>query len=146
MGLFRGKGKAGDVPANEEPGLTPVSATLLLGEETLEVVGESLYQDNLWRLVGGLTEHPVHQDCIAVLILEDDDPDDRNAIAVQVHGLMVGHLAVETAARYRRGLERLMRRYGQLIALEGVIAGAGHGEDGVARLGMVLTHDPRDFG
>jgi hypothetical protein len=146
VGLFRGKGKAGDVPATEEPGLTPVPATLLLGEETLEVVGDSPYQDNLWRLVGGLTEQPVHQDCIAVLILEDDDPHDHSAIAVQVHGMLVGRLAVETAARYRRGLERLMRRYGQLIALEGVIVGAGHGEDGVGRLGVVLTHDPRDFG
>lgn len=146
MGLFRGRDKGGDVRTTEEPEPTPVPATLLLGEDTLEVVGESSYQDNLWQLVGGRTEQQVHQDCIAVLLRQDENPHDPNAIAVQVHGLTVGHLAVETAARYRRGLERLMRKYGQLIALEGVIASGGHDEDGVARLGVVLTHDPSDFG
>jgi hypothetical protein len=35
---------------------TDVEATLDTGSETLEVVGESHYEDSLWRIVGGLSD------------------------------------------------------------------------------------------
>jgi hypothetical protein len=145
VGLFQRRGKTEGPAAPVEPEATPVPATLLLGEDTLEVEGESLYQENLWRLAGGPTEQHIYQECIAVLVLDDDYPDDEKAISVQIHGLTVGHLPRETARQYRGGLERLMRKYGQHIALESVIAGGEQGEDGLLRLEVSLTHDSSDF-
>ena len=37
-------------------------------------------------------------------------------------------------------------RYGQPVALNGVIVGGGIREDGPGRLGVFLRHDPADFG
>jgi hypothetical protein len=100
--------------------------TLLGGSDDLEVVAESYYQENLWRLVGprwpgDRVRHPVY----AVLFAEDDNPRDANAVAVWVQGLKVGHLSRANARRYRPGLLSLQRHYGQPIALNGVIAGGG---------------------
>src|SRR5262249_21204017 len=40
----------------------------------------------------------------------------------------------------------LQQKYGNPIALSGVIAGGGMREDGPGRLGVFLDHDPHDFG
>ena len=48
----------------------------------LEVVGESFYQDNLRRLADARPGEPVRVEITAVLAAEDDNPYDRNAIAV----------------------------------------------------------------
>lgn len=64
-----------------------VEIALLAGSEDPEVVGESYYQENLWRLVGprwpgDRVRHPVY----AVLVAEDDNPHDANAVAVGCRG------------------------------------------------------------
>ena len=86
--------------------------------------------------------HPV----CAVLVAEEDNPYDANAVAVWVQGLKVGHLSRANARRYRPGLLSPQRPYGQPVALNGVIAGGGIREDGPGRLGVFLRHDPADFG
>jgi hypothetical protein len=124
-----------------------VMVALLTGYEDLEVVGESFHQDNLWRLVGGgpRKEH-VRQDINAVLVAEEDNPYDPNAIAVWIDGLKVGHLSREDARRYRPGLLAQQETQSSPIALAGVIAGGGMRSDGIGRLGVFLRHDPEDFG
>ncbi len=117
------------------------------GSDDLEVVGESYYQENLWRLVGPRwPDDRVRHHVCAVLVAEEDDPHDANAVAVWVQGLKVGHLSRANARRYRPGLLSLQRRYGQPVALNGAIAGGGIREDGPGRLGVFLRHDPADFG
>ena len=124
-----------------------IEVTLLDGNEDLEVVGESYYQENLWRLVGPRRrDERVRHAIYAVLIAEDDNPYDANAVAVWVHGLKVGHLSRTDARRYRPGLLSLQRRYGQPVALNGAVVGSGIREDGPGRLGVFLRHEPTDFG
>ena len=53
-----------------------------------------------------------HSVC-AVLVAEEDNPYDANAVAVWVQGLKVGHLSRANARRYRPGLLSLQRRYEQ---------------------------------
>jgi len=139
------------VPArgDERPAwmLDGIEMALFDGSEDLEVVGESYYQENLWRLVGprwpnDRVRHPVY----AVLVAEDDNPHDANAVAVWVQGLKVGSLSHANARRYRPGLLNLQRRHGQPVALNGVIVGGGIREDGPGQLGVFLHHDPTDFG
>ena len=120
---------------------------LLDGDEDLEVVGESFYQPNLWHLARA---HPgkerVREDICAVLVAEDDNPYDPDAVAVWISGLKVGHLSRENAQRYRPGLLAQQEALGMPIALPGVITGGGIRSDGPGKLGVFLRHDPEDFG
>lgn len=145
MGLFRRKKQERDgVGVGQGDVIGEVTVALCEGSVSLEVVGESYHQDNLWSLVGGFTTEHVRQRCIAML-LPEDNPHDPNAIAVHVSGLLVGYLPRATAAAYRPGLEALMRRHRHVIALNGEIVGGGPREDGIGRLGIWLEHDPADF-
>lgn len=120
---------------------------LLDGGEDLEVVGESFYQDNLWHLAGAQPgKERVRKDIYAVLVAEDDNPYDSNAVAVWIDGLKVGHLSRENAQRYRSGLLAQQEARGMPIALAGVIVGGGIRSDGLGKLGVFLEHDPEDFG
>lgn len=120
--------------------------TVLGGRETLEVVGESYYQECLWRIVGGFRTERVRQDVQAVIVPEPTNPFDSNAIQVMIDGALVGYLGREDAAVYRTGLKVLMDRYGGPIALMGCVVGGGRRPDGPGMLGVFLDHDPSDFG
>ena len=144
-----GQGKLEAAQEDERPAWMRdgIKVTLLDGNEDLEVVGESYYQENLWRLVSPHRRgERVRSDVYAVLVAENDNPHDPNAVAVWVQGLKVGHLSRANARRYRPGPLRLENRYGQPIALEGEIVGGGIREDGPGRLGVFLRYDPTDFG
>ena len=120
---------------------------LLEGDEDLEVVGESFYQPNLWHLAGAQPgQGRVRTGICAVLVAEDDNPYDPNAVAVWIDGLKVGHLSRENAQRYRPGLLAQQQAQGRPIALAGVITGGGIRSDGPGMLGVFLQHDPEDFG
>jgi hypothetical protein len=124
-----------------------MQVTLLDGGEDLEVVGESFYQSNLWHLAGARQgEQRVRKDICAVLVAEDDNPYDANAVAVWIDGLKVGHLSRENALRYRAGLLAQQEARGMPIALAGVIVGGGIRDDGPGMLGVFLNHDSEDFG
>ena len=114
------------------------------GETALDVVGESYRQGTLWRLVGGRRSQPVRREIVAVLQPEENEHD-ANAVAVLIDDQLVGYLSRHDAARYRPGVEALIRRDGR-VALAGAVLGAGQQPDGLGRLGVVLRHDPADFG
>jgi hypothetical protein len=116
------------------------------GYENLEVVGESHYQDNLWRIVGSRSSERVDVPVYAVLLPEKDNPYDANAISVWVNGLLVGHVPRDLAAAYRPGLIELERREGKRIALNARVIGGGMRHEGPGSLGIFIDHDPTDFG
>jgi hypothetical protein len=74
-----------------------LDTALLEGDEDLEVVGESHRQANLRRVVGGQHRPEVHvrMDVYAMLLAEDGNPYDPNAVSVWISGLMVGYLPRE---------------------------------------------------
>ena len=76
-----------------------LEAVLLEGREDLEVVGESYRQANLWRVVGGRHRPEVHVrvDVYAMLLAEDGNPHDPNAVSVWIDGLMVGYVPRDQA-------------------------------------------------
>jgi hypothetical protein len=136
---------SGQTSAGTRPAPT---AILLAGDETLEVVGESYRQEELWRIVGGLRADYVRFDVHAMLVPDPHNEFDTNAVEVRIDGTLVGYLSREDAAHYRPGLLRSMQAHGgQLIALHGVICGGGPREDArIGFLGVFLDHDPADFG
>lgn len=113
---------------------------LLEGDETLQVVGESFYTDSFERLC---REYRTEDDfpVIATLEAEPDNEYDPNAVAVKVHGLKVGHLDRETAAKYQPAVVRMTAEYGCPVALRGFVR-TGYDE----RIFSVwLDHNPSHF-
>lgn len=136
--------------ASERPSwmVDGMRVALLSGHQTLEVVGESHYQDSLWRLVKGRADlaERVRVEIVAVLVAEPNNPYDPNAVAIWIDGWKVGHLSRDNARLYQPGLLVLQQQHGSPVALSGVIVGGGMREDGLGRLGVFLDHDPHDFG
>jgi tetratricopeptide (TPR) repeat protein len=116
------------------------------GRHDLEIVGESNYQDALWRAVDGRTTERVRAEIRAILATEPDNPHDSNAISVWIDGNKVGYLCREDAAAYLPGLLALQDKAGCYIALLGVVTGGGIRQDGPGLLGVWLYCNPIDFG
>jgi hypothetical protein len=143
-GLFsRLLGKTLAAPASRAQ---TVEVTLYSGNETLEVVGESFYQDALWDFVGGRSSEPVRAEIVAVLVPTSDNEHDPNAVEVRINNERVGYLSRSDAVAYRPGLLALMATEEMLIGLYGVIVGGGPRSDGIGYLGVFLDHNPADFG
>lgn len=128
------------------PGPDVVPPTVLQGQETLEVVGESYYQHDLWRLAGGFSLERMRCAVVAVLAPEPDNPYDTNAVKVLIDSHLVGHLSRDDAVAYLPGLRRLMAFHGTPIGLAGQIVGGGQRQDGPGMLGVFLDHHPGHFG
>ncbi len=147
MGLLdRLRGGHGESSRHVEVEATTQPVSLLDGHDDLEVVGESWYQDVLWRLSGGTVGDRIRHDIVAVLVPEPTNPHDTNAISVQIGGHIIGYLSRATAQEYLPGLQRLMSVRASHIGLRGVIVGGGYYDDGPGRLGVWLDHNPADFG
>jgi hypothetical protein len=118
------------------------------GSQDVEVVGESFYQDSLWKLAGGRppSGERVRHEVFAILVAEVGNPHDANAIAVWINGRKVGHLSRDIARLYRPGLLALQDKHHKPVAVSGVIVGGGIRQDGPGRLGVFLKLDPADFG
>jgi len=123
-----------------------VQHVLYEGRHDLEIVGESNYQDALWRAAGGRTTDRVRVEIQAVLATEPDNPHDPNAISVWIEERKVGYLCREDAEAYLPGLLTLQEKEGRHIALLGVVTGGGIREDGPGFLGVWLYCHPVDFG
>ena len=140
-----GSSASGPRPPHVAPSAT--SVTVLDGNDDLEIVGESHYQDTLWRAVGrrGPSRERVRVDTQVVLMAEPQNEHDPNAVVVKIAGETVGYLSRSDAERYCPGLLALEVRYSGPIALRGVIAGGGLREDGYGFLGVFLRHNRADF-
>ena len=135
------------IESNGEASTRSIEATLYTGDETLEVVGESNYQEALWKIVGGRRRERVRHDVAAVLLPEPDNQFDANAIKVLIDGNLVGYLSRQDAVAYGPGLRALMGKSANcLVALEATIVGGGQRSDGYGFLGVFIDHDPADFG
>ncbi|MBX9850113.1 MAG: HIRAN domain-containing protein [Rhodocyclaceae bacterium] len=73
-----------------------------LGLFEFEVVGESHYQQALSRIAQSSVDRTV----VAVLIPEDQNKYDKNAVRVDVDGMTVGYLSREDAKSFRRRLSQ----------------------------------------
>ena len=103
-------------------------------EVWLAVHGESFHQDELDALAGPKTidgaKRPTGH--IAILLAEPTNPEDPNAIAVQIDTLPIGYLPRDLAWTYLPVLE-LAARAGKVVACEAVVTGGwdrGSGDEG----------------
>ena len=76
------------------------------GTYAIDVVGESYYQPALESICGGREAWPEDKIVEAILIHEDNNPHDNQAISINIHGKKVGHLSRSDARKYRKEMER----------------------------------------
>ena len=113
----------------------PKPAILYPGSDRLDVVGESYYQDTLWKTVGGRRSDEVRCETHAVLMPESKDSEYPEAIRVLIDGKVIGSLSRYDAPLYRPGLGRLMGSTNRLVALNATILGGGE----LGKLGVTLS-------
>lgn len=75
------------------------------GTFSVDVVGVTQYQPAIEAAARAREDGARTLTLDAVLMLEDSNPHDSNAVLVQINGRSVGYLKRETARRYRRDLE-----------------------------------------
>jgi hypothetical protein len=100
----------------------------LAGDRSVDIIGESHYQDALEEICGGRTQYDVYEGVIATLIPEDDNPIDENAVRVEVQGRTVGYLKKPESKNYREKL-REAGFLGILTTCKALILGGGEPRD-----------------
>ena len=79
------------------------------GSFSFDIVGESHCQAALDHIAGPKHEGGVEHECVAVLLPDDRNQYDENAVAVFIDGEKVGHLARRDAKAYRQFLANIGR-------------------------------------
>lgn len=107
----------------------------------LEVVGESKFQENLWKLFGDPPkdgERKEHE-CHAIVLL---DGESENGVSVQIDGYEVGYLGAEDAAIFQDNIDQANLEFGITMIMarcDAVIVGGFLLRDGSrAHLGVKL--------
>ena len=72
------------------------------GQFAIDVVGESHYQQALAAIVA--KPRFAQKTCDAVLIMEDENPHDSNAVRVEINRQVVGYLPRKTAIVFRQAI------------------------------------------
>jgi hypothetical protein len=100
-----------------------------MGNFDFEIVGESNYQSILAGLAGEHGAESTEAQHTATLLLEDSNPYDPKAVAVQIAGTTVGYLSREDARRYRRRLGQ-KRLTGVNATCDAIVVGGGTRRNG----------------
>jgi hypothetical protein len=118
------------------------AAGLIVGLYDVDVVGESHYQDTLRRHAGPIGEWGAETSVIVELVREPNNRYDRNAVAVQLAGSVVGYLPREEAELVGPMLKSLER--GQPCKARATIRG---GSAGAPSFGISIDGipDPYEF-
>ena len=112
-------------------------ATFLRGHESVNVAGESHYQEALRAIAG---EGEVRMDTEAHLIPEPENDHDPNAVRVEIDGRKVGYLPRDLAPAWGPRLAELASRR-RVGACEAAIVGGADTALGVF-LRLPDPHDP----
>jgi hypothetical protein len=102
----------------------------------VSVVWESYYQDNLKPIAGDVRR----KKCVARLVCEKNNRQDRNAVRVEIDGAQVGYLPRDLAPVHRRRLEE-SKQAGAVVECEAV---AVTGEDGAIGVYLDLPYSDDD--
>jgi hypothetical protein len=108
--------------------------------DTYEIVGESHYQDVLDKIAGPKTAEGVNHKCEVLLICENGNKYDKNAVRVEIGGETVGYLCRDDAKSFREMLvENDVGR--PRVRARATVNGGWRREDGEGAYGVVLDLD-----
>lgn len=125
-------------PAAARPRQTTAHRWPSLGEFNFPVVGESFYQGPLAALA---RQHGTRNTFPVLLVLDNDNPHDPQAVAVMAQGERLGHLSRQDARSYRRRLAAL--RLSELPATcDAQLIGGPTSTDPARSYGLLLDLKP----
>jgi hypothetical protein len=134
----------------EETGEIRITAELVRGparydeasgemfEYSVDVVGESNYQQALEQLAGGRTKDGVNVAKKATLVLEGSNPHDPLAVRVDIDGVKVGYLARPSARAHRQTLESAGTPHRNATCPALITGGWDRGQKGRGHFGVKL--------
>ena len=105
---------------------------------TVEVVGESNYQDALERICGGRTEDGHKLEVEARLELQNDNPYDSKAVAVVIDGDLIGYLDRNTARSFRKALAAVAPKASVATCSALIVGGWEREDDDLGHFGVRL--------
>lgn len=108
------------------------------GRFPTEVVGESRYRKSFTSLFGRRTEDGIDTLADALMVPEDSNPHDANAVKITIGGKTVGYLSRSDAVKYRRMVERGRIRSGPQPVRARVRGGWDRGPDDNGEFGVTL--------
>ncbi len=128
------------VPSAGRPSArAPAAAPTLSAEVVVDVVGESAHQDALLVLTGGRrTWTGAHEETVARLVPQDDNPYDPNAVEVVIDDRLVGHLPRDAARAYRPLISQTVGAAGTATCLAEIRGGWERAHGDVGRFGVVV--------
>ncbi|HDL17288.1 MAG TPA: hypothetical protein ENH27_05555 [Rhizobiales bacterium] len=103
------------------------------------VVGESHYQSELEWIAGGRTGDCVYHNCFAILIPDDANLYDDNAIRIEIDGKMVGYLPATGAPKFRAALKDLNLAGQATFCRAKIVGGWDRGGDDYGHFGVLLN-------
>ncbi|MCX7428896.1 MAG: hypothetical protein NTW96_25125 [Planctomycetia bacterium] len=108
------------------------------GTFSIDVVGESKYQPALEFICGGRTGGSQKKTVEAVLVYEDDNPYDDQAIRVDIQGNTVGYLSRDNARQYRKELKQAGYSAMTATCSARIVGGWDHGGEDRGLFGVTL--------
>ena len=102
------------------------------------IVGEASYQSNLEKIAGNKQEQAKYHQCMAKISSEPSNKFDKNAIKVEINGLIVGYLSKSDAKQLTgRNIDKLV---------PAVIDGGWDDGDSTGQYGVKLAiKNPQDL-
>lgn len=85
--------------AKKEVSETNINPTLSNASYSYNIVGEQSYQNNLKKIAGSKEEESKFFECYAKVSSEPFNQYDKNAVKVEINGLLVGYLSRGEAAK-----------------------------------------------
>jgi hypothetical protein len=107
------------------------------GSYDFDIVGESHYQPQLERIVGGKTEDGSEFHVDAKLVCEPDNAYDKNAVAVKIKRSVVGYIPKDDIAKVR-AMMNAQRGQKSQASVKAVIVGGWLRDDGEGHFGVKL--------
>jgi hypothetical protein len=108
------------------------------GHFSFEIVGESHYQRVLERLAGGRTRDGVEVETTASLVLDNGNPYDNKAVAVEISGSVVGYLSKRNARAYRDEIAKWGTPNGTFLCAAVIVGGWNRGRSDQGQFGVKL--------
>ena len=109
------------------------------GQYAVDVVGASYHQEELEEICGGRTEDSQRLETVAILVLEDDNKYDKNAILVTIEGHGVGHLDRETAKSFRQQMSKATPGVKKITCQAIIVGGWDRGDGDRGHFGVKLN-------
>lgn len=105
---------------------------------TTDIVGESYWQDNIGRIVGGKCEKGYKSEVVAQLVFEDN-PHDPNAVAVMIDTRPVGWIPRHEAAEFRKEMLAVNPERQAMTCKAKIVGGWDDGEGNEGSFGVKLS-------